>query len=101
MGARRLISAIIVAICLVVPVVEAFDSWDHTLQDGNDTEANVVIVAVCVGFAFTLAASFAARVCELEVTEVPQHGRAPVIARTVAAIPRPAPASSPPVTLRI
>jgi len=25
------------------------DTWDNTLSDGNDTEANVVIAALCVG----------------------------------------------------
>ena len=47
-------SAAIVAICVLVPAIEAVDRWDQTLQDGNDTEATVVIAAVCVGFALSL-----------------------------------------------
>src|SRR5207237_10462745 len=46
---RRFAVAAIVAICIGGPVLEMFDRWDHTLQDGNDTEANVVFAALCVG----------------------------------------------------
>ena len=45
--------AVIVAICIGVPAVEAFDRWDQTLADGNDTEANVVVAALCVGLALS------------------------------------------------
>ena len=38
---RRLLVAAILAICIGAPIVEIFDRWDHTFQDGNDTEANV------------------------------------------------------------
>jgi hypothetical protein len=31
-----------------------FDQWDHTLQTGNDTEYTFVILALCVGVAFSL-----------------------------------------------
>ena len=48
-------TAAIVAICVLVPAIEAFDGWDQTLRDGNDTEATVVIAAVCVGFALSFA----------------------------------------------
>ena len=47
-------SAAIVAICVLVPAVEAFDKWDQTLRDGNDTEATLEIAAVCVGFALSI-----------------------------------------------
>jgi hypothetical protein len=56
-GTRRLFGAVVIAVCVVVPMVEAFDTWDHTLSDGNDTEANVVIAALCVGVALTLGTS--------------------------------------------
>ena len=56
-GLRRLLAAVIVVICIGVPLVESFDTWDHTLSDGNDTEANVVIAALCVGLALSAAAS--------------------------------------------
>ncbi|HKE84209.1 MAG TPA: hypothetical protein VKB50_10655 [Vicinamibacterales bacterium] len=61
MALRRYLSAAIIAVCIVVPLVEAFDTWDQTLRDDNDTEATVVIAAVCVGFALTVAASAVTR----------------------------------------
>lgn len=54
-GARRLSVALILVATLAGPVAEMFDRWDHTVQDGNDTEANIVIVALCVGVAIVAA----------------------------------------------
>jgi hypothetical protein len=51
---RRFVVAAIVAICIGGPIVEMFDRWDHTLQDGNDTEANVVVAALCIGVAMAI-----------------------------------------------
>jgi hypothetical protein len=45
---------IALAICLVCPLVEMFDQWDHTLQTGNDTEYLLVLLALCVGALFVL-----------------------------------------------
>src|SRR5215468_10475422 len=50
--------AAIFAVCLAAPVLEMFDRWDQTLQTGNDTEANLVVVALCVGVAFVAARAF-------------------------------------------
>src|SRR5262245_50045562 len=55
MRLRRLVGAAIVAICIVVPLVETFDSWDRAPERGVDTEANIVIAALCVGLAFAVA----------------------------------------------
>jgi hypothetical protein len=52
--ARRLFITAIIAICLGGPIVEMFDRWDKTLQDGNDTEADVVVAALCIGVAFAV-----------------------------------------------
>src|SRR5262249_51140950 len=60
-GARRVVGAVIVLICLGAPIVEVFDRWDHTAQDGNETEANVVVAALCVGLALSVAQTIAAR----------------------------------------
>ena len=46
--------AIALAICVVCPLVDLFDRWDHALQTGNDTEYPLVILALCVGAAFVL-----------------------------------------------
>lgn len=45
---------LILAICFVCHISEMFDQWDHTLQTGNDTEYTFVILALCVGVAFSL-----------------------------------------------
>jgi hypothetical protein len=41
-------------VCLVCPLVDLFDQWDHTLQTGHDTEYPLVIIALCVGAAILL-----------------------------------------------
>lgn len=51
---RNLLVAVVLLTCFGAPIAEAVDSWDHTLQDGNDTEANLVIAVVCAGIALTL-----------------------------------------------
>jgi len=53
--ASRIVAALALLICLVCPLVETFDNWDHTLQTGNDTEYAVVVMALCVGVAFSFA----------------------------------------------
>jgi hypothetical protein len=52
---RRFATGVILAICIGAPVLEMFDQWDRTLQDGNATEINLVIVALCVGVSFSVA----------------------------------------------
>lgn len=39
--------------CLICPLLETFDTWDHTIQTGNDTEYGLVILALCVGAAYS------------------------------------------------
>jgi hypothetical protein len=34
-------------------LVELFDNWDHTIQTGNDTEYALVVLALCVGVAYS------------------------------------------------
>jgi hypothetical protein len=46
---------LILAICLVCPLVDMFDFWDRTPQTGTDTEYTLVIVGLCVGAMYTLA----------------------------------------------
>ena len=62
MRARRLAIALIVAICVGGPIVEMLDQWDHTVQDGTDTEADAMIVALCVGVGLSLAGVVVQRV---------------------------------------
>lgn len=42
-------------ICLICPLVETFDNWDHSIQTGNDTEYTLVLLALCVGVAYSFA----------------------------------------------
>ena len=52
---RAIIVAIVLAICLVCPLVDMFDYWDHAAQTGNDTEYTFVILGLCVGSLYTFA----------------------------------------------
>ena len=98
--ARRLFIVAIVAVCLGGPMVEIFDSWDQTSRDGNDTEANVLVVALCVGLAFATGTlivvnqirTLASRPAGTDSRTSPHH---------VAFLLPPSPASSPPAILRI
>jgi hypothetical protein len=53
--AARITVALILLICVVCPVVEMFDQWDNTIQTGNDTEYALVVLALCVGAAYSFA----------------------------------------------
>ena len=57
MRARRWLGIVILGICLGGPIAEAFDWWDQSVPAGNDTEANVVIVALSIGLAVAAAAT--------------------------------------------
>ena len=46
---------LVLAICLVCPIVDLFDQWDHAPQTGSDTEYTFMILGLCVGALFTVA----------------------------------------------
>jgi hypothetical protein len=97
---RRFAILAVVAICLGGPIVEMFDRWDHTLQDGNDTEANAVVIALCVGVTFAVAGAVVARLrvaAGLGRTFVAGSVFIPAVSPS-SAISRPVPTSSPPLT---
>jgi hypothetical protein len=48
-------ATLVLLTCLICPLVETFDNWDHTIQTGNDTEYALVILALCVGVAYSFA----------------------------------------------
>jgi len=48
-----MIIAVILLTCLVCPLVEMFDRWDHTVQTGSDTEYALVVLALSVGVAYS------------------------------------------------
>jgi len=45
----------VLAICFVCPLVEMFDHWDHTIKTGNDSEYALVVLALCLGAAYSFA----------------------------------------------
>ena len=53
--ASRITVTLALLTCLICPLVEMFDNWDHTIQTGNDTEYSLVVLALCLGAAYSFA----------------------------------------------
>jgi hypothetical protein len=53
--ASRIAVTLALLTCLICPIFETFDNWDHTMQTGNDTEYTLVVLALCVGVAYSFA----------------------------------------------
>jgi hypothetical protein len=53
--ASQIIVTLVLFTCLVCPLVEMFDRWDHTIQTGIDTEYTFVVLGLCVGVAYIFA----------------------------------------------
>ncbi len=51
--ASRITVTLALLTCLICPILEAFDSWDPPIQTGNDTKFTLVILALCVGVAYS------------------------------------------------
>src|SRR5258707_7535148 len=51
--ASRIVAMLVLLTCLICPLLETFDTWDHTIQTGNDTEYTLVILALSVGAAYS------------------------------------------------
>jgi hypothetical protein len=99
---RRLAVAAILAICIGAPIVEIFDQWDHTFQDGNDTEANVVIAALCIGVAVAIGTAVViARIRALASNSRLYAKALHVVPYAATCLASPLPASSPPTPLRL
>jgi len=98
---RRLLAVVILGTCLGAPVMEMFDQWDRTPQDGNDTEINLVIVVLCVGLTFVAARTLVGllRACAIG------SGRfVPTLQPTLdsfLSLATPSPNSRPPTPLRV
>ena len=99
---RRLATAVILAVSLGAPIVELFDGWDQTLQTGSDTEANVAVVALCIGVAFAVGTIVIVNriraLASLSARRVVLSRPAP---RGITSVLRPAPTVSPPAILRV
>jgi hypothetical protein len=99
---RRLIIAAILAISLGAPIVELFDSWDQTLQTGSDTEANVAVVALCIGVAFAIGTIVVVnRIRALASASASRVALPLASPHPIASLLVPAPTVSPPAILRV
>jgi len=99
---RRFAVAAVLAICIGGPIVEMFDQWDHTLQDGNDTEADAVVAALCIGVAMAIGTIVVvARLRALASSSRPHVVAPRIISVAVASLASPIPTTSPPTPLRV
>jgi MFS-type transporter involved in bile tolerance (Atg22 family) len=102
-SASRTIVTLALAVCIVCPVIEMFDHWDHTLQTGSETEYTFVILGLCIGVTY----AFARAVLNVVGSSVSNTAASYSFLPTFfAAFLNPAanaliPASPPPTTLRI
>jgi hypothetical protein len=88
--------------CIGGPIVEMFDRWDRTLQDGNDTEANVIVAALCIGVALATGTIVVIGRIRALASNSRLYVVAPrVISIAVPSLPSPSPATSPPTPLRV
>ena len=51
--ASQIAVTLVLLTCLICPLVETFDNWDHTIQTGNDTEYALVVLALCLGVTYS------------------------------------------------
>jgi len=99
---RRLAIAAILAISLGAPIAELFDTWDQKLEAGSDTEANVVVVALCVGVAFAIGTIVVVNRIRAAASSSARRVVAVLApARETASLLEPAPTVSPPIALRV
>ena len=99
---RRLIIVAILAVSFSAPIAELVDSWDQTLQTGSDTEANAVVVALCVGVAFAIGTIVVVtRIRALASTSARRVVLSLTTAREIASLLTTAPTVSPPPILRV
>ena len=99
---RRVAIAAILAISIGAPIVELFDSWDQTLQTGSDTEANVAVVALCIGVAFAIGTFVVVnRLRALASASSHRVVLSGAVPRQIAFLLTPAPTVTPPAILRV
>jgi hypothetical protein len=99
---RRFAVAAILAICIGGPIVEMFDQWDQTLQDGNDTEANVIVAALCIGATMAIGTIFVVARIRALASNTHVHTPAPrFVSFAVTSLVSPIPTASPPTPLRV
>ena len=100
MSARRWLVAAILAVCLGGPIAESFDWWDQSQPAGDDTETNLVVVALSVGLAVSVAAIVVQRFAAF-ASQPSRRWMSDAGAVLVPALPRPGRGSLPRSPLRI
>jgi hypothetical protein len=50
-----MVALLVVVVLAGTQISELFETWDNTLQTGNDIEFSLAVVALCVGTCFLLA----------------------------------------------
>jgi hypothetical protein len=94
-------AAMLLTVCIGAPVLEMCDHWDHTLQDGNDTESNLVVAVLCVGVGFVTAAAMIQRVRAPQRSAIFTTARRAVASFVDIPLVLPIPHASPPTVLRV
>lgn len=51
----RAVATFTLLTCLVCPVMQMFDHWDHELRTGQDTEYTFMLATLCAGAVYALA----------------------------------------------
>lgn len=96
--------SLILLTCLVCPVMQMFDRWDHEVQTGQDTESALVVVALCLGVTFSLIRALVANYenspsGRISTTCSPFNSSLQILMGAATAVPTSA--SPPPTILRI
>ncbi len=77
----------VVMVCLWAHVSQLFDTWDHTLDTGNDIESTLAAVALCVGTSVVFMSVLLRLFCKLFLGICPSFAFQQLPLRTIDAIP--------------
>jgi hypothetical protein len=98
---QRIFVAVLLAVCVGAPVLEMFDHWDRPLQDGSDTESNLVVVVLCVGIGFVAAATVIRCVRAPQASTCLEATSRVFVSSAYTPFVLPIPDASPPTVLRV
>jgi hypothetical protein len=101
MSIRRWLVVAILAVCLGGPIAESLDWWDQTQPAADDTETNLVVLALSVGLAMSVAAIVAQWFASFVSPSLSRRWLSGAEAELVTALPRPGHTSLPRSPLRI
>jgi hypothetical protein len=102
--ATLIAGTIALAICVLCPLVDLFDQWDHALQTGSDSEYPLVILALCVGLVLALGRLIPKLSMNLQASSILRYAIQSTLNSLAFSIPAAVLAfasASPPLSLRI